>query len=135
MKTALQATIDAMGAITLLNHAMSTYGLDRNYIVGFGGDPTKNEDVDRSPFVRVMDCEYPINQYSFDANGVITAHPFDTHPDLLDFLNKEKEEIDWKQEGRDLEDFDMFDPKNPTNKTYVAPRLLDNLHLFTKKED
>jgi hypothetical protein len=122
MKTALQATIDAMGAITLLNHAMSIYGLDRNYIVGFGGDPTKDEDTDRSPFVRVMDCEYPINQYSFDANGVITAHPFDTHPDLLDFLNKEKEEIDYEfynnlgriNKGRALEDFDMFDRERET---------------------
>jgi hypothetical protein len=120
MKTALQATIDAMGAITLLNHAMSTYGLDRNYIVGFGGDPTKDEDVDRSPFVRVMDCEYPINQYSFDANGVITAHPFDTHPDFL----KDEEGIDYEfynnlvvgrmNKGRALEDFDMFDRERET---------------------
>jgi len=129
MKTALQATIDAMGAITLLNHAMSIYGLDQQYEIGFGGDPTKDEDTDRSPFVRVMECGHRLIQYSFDANGVITAHGGIYGPAPTD------DDYDWKQEGRDLEDFDMFDPKNPTNKTYVAPRLLDNLHLFTKKED
>jgi hypothetical protein len=47
---------------------------------------------------------------------------------------QEETYTDPKERARELEDFDMFDPKAPTYQTYVAPRLLANLHLFTKKE-
>jgi hypothetical protein len=98
--------------LTLLNHAMSIYGLDQQYEIGFGGDPTKDEDTDRSPFVRVMDCGDPLRQYYFDANGVINSFSF----------AQETEEIDYEfynnlgrmNKGRALEDFDMFDRERET---------------------
>lgn len=86
----IDATTIAMSTLTLLNHAMSTYGVESfpfiSYEVVFKGR-------DLQPKVWVSRCGEHLAEYHINDQGLITK--------------QEMTSTDWKQRGRDLEDFDM----------------------------
>lgn len=86
----IEATTIAMNTLTLLNHAMSTYGLESfpfiSYEVVFKGE-------DLQPQVWVSRLGDQLAEYYINKDGLITK--------------QEMTYTDWKQRGRDLENFDM----------------------------
>lgn len=108
MKTALQATIDAMGALTLLNYAMNKHGIEDfpfiRYEVVFRGEGNPQ------PQVWVFRLGDQLAEYSFTSGGVIITRPCvsETEPEEIDYaFYNNLNNLNQMNKGRALEDFDM----------------------------